>query len=259
MSDELKFECGWWLPETDTHLAKMMKRGGCAYKNRLAYQYNKFSTCLNMIPENRRRVALDVGSNIGTWTYNLVDYFNYIHCFEPVEIHRNCWVKNLEGYTTTVLYDVALGDKNEKVKMFIPNICTAGAYIPGSKNHATDKPKEDHKDVTVVEGITVERLDNYNFEDVDFIKLDVEGYELNVLKGAKKTIFESKPYIFLEQKADNLYAIEFLEDMGMYKLWSVMGDYFMGWDRVTDKGLMYNLIERTLSSNSLSIGDLKYE
>ncbi len=251
MSNDLKFECGWWLPEDDIHLTKTMMQGNMIYKDRSTYQYSKFAVCLNFIPPSKRRIALDIGSNIGTWSYNLVDYFNYVHCFEPIEIHQNCWVRNLDGYTNIDLYPVALGDENEKVKMFSPNICTAWSYIAGPKNHDISKPTEAHKDVTVVEDVTVECLDNYNFENIDFIKIDVEGYELNVLKGAEETILKNKPYIFLEQKADNLYAVEFLENMGMYKVWSVSGDYFMAWDKIINKEDISDTIKRTFHSNQL--------
>ena len=245
MNNDLKFEYGWWLPKIDMHLIKAFSKGGGIRKGRSTYQYTKLKACLEIIPENRRRVVLDVGSNIGTWTYNLVDHFNYIHCFEPIKINRDCWIKNLEGYNNTVLYDVALGDENEQVKMFVPNVCTAWAYIVGSKNHDTSKPTEIHKDVTIFENITVERLDNYNFESVDFIKIDVEGYELNVLKGAKETILRNKPYILLEQKGGNLYGMKFLKNLGMYMIFTVQGDYLMGWDKATDRKAIHEFVELT--------------
>ncbi len=231
MNNDLKFEYGWWLPEIDMHLIKAFMRGTKLRKGRSTYQYSKLSACLEIIPENRRRVVLDVGSNIGTWSYHLVDYFNYVHCFEPIEVNQDCWVRNLDGYNNTVLYDVALGDENEQVKMLVPNVCTAWSYIAGSKNNHTDKPQEAHKDATVIEDVTVECMDNYNFENIDFIKIDVEGYELNVLKGAKETILRNKPYILLEQRVNDTCGVKFLENLGMYVIFVVQGDFFMGWDR----------------------------
>ncbi len=259
MNNNLKFEYGWWLPEIDMHLVKAFKKASKrTHKGRSLYQYTKLGACLEIIPKNRRRVVLDIGSNIGTWTYILVDNFNYVHCFEPIKINRDCWVKNLEGYDNTVLYDVALGDENEQVKMFVPNVCTAWSYIAGPKNHATDKPTEINKDVTVVENVTVERLDNYNFENIDFIKIDVEGYELNVLKGAKETILKNKPYIILEQKANNKYGVEFLENLGMYMIFTVQGDYFMGWDKEINRKATRDFIELTRRySMGLHIPQLK--
>ncbi len=229
MNNDLKLEYGWWLPKTDTYLYKAFMSGK-RRKGRSTYQYTKLSACLEIIPENRRRVVLDVGSNIGTWTYHLVDHFNYVHCFEPVKVNQDCWIRNLGGYNNTVLYDVALGDEDEQVKMLVSNICTAWAYIPGSKNNHTDKPKEAHKDV-IIEDVNVECMDNYNFENIDFIKIDVEGYELNVLKGAKETILRNKPYILLEQRVNDTCGVKFLENLGMYLIFVVQGDYFMGWDR----------------------------
>lgn len=235
ITEELKFECGWWLPKSEMHLPQMMRRINCINKGRYSYQRAKLIAILSFMPDNKRKTVIDIGSNIGSWTYSLVDFFDFVHCFEPIKIHQDCWVKNLEGYSNVKLYPVALGDEDEQVKMFVPDVCMAGAYITSPKNHATDKPTEIYKNGTVIESITVKSLDNYNFESIDFIKIDVEGYELNVLKGAKETILRNKPCILLEQKADNLYGVEFLEELGMSKMFSFDGDYFMGWCKLNEE------------------------
>ncbi len=228
---DFKFECGWWLPCAEIHLPFMMKRSNCIRKGRYSYQYAKLIAILNIIPDNKRKTVLDIGSNIGTWTYSLVDFFDFVHCFEPLKIHCDCWIMNLKEYSNVKLYPIALGDEDEKVEMHIPRFSTAGAYIANTKNPA--KPIQPGEGVVIKRDISVKCLDEFNFEDVDFIKIDTEGYELNVLKGAKETILRTKPYIFLEQKADNLHGVEFLQELGMSKIISFDGDYLMGWRLLT--------------------------
>ena len=46
----------------------------------------------------------------------------------------------------------------------------------------------------------MKRLDSFGFKRVDFIKIDVEGYELEVLKGGEYTITSCKPIIFIRNK-----------------------------------------------------------
>ena len=46
----------------------------------------------------------------------------------------------------------------------------------------------------------IRSIDNYNYDDVDFIKLDCEGYEALILEGARNTIKKCRPVILMEQK-----------------------------------------------------------
>ncbi len=231
MSNNLKFELGWWMPQSEIHFLRNMIQSNSTHKNRYTYQHYKLIAILNHIPKNRFKIAIDIGSHIGTWTYSLIDCFDFVHCFEPIKTHQDCWIKNLEGCNKVKLYPIALGDRDEVVKMQIPISCTGGAYIASIKNPA--KSIQSNKHLIVNYDISVKCLDEFNFEDVDFIKIDTEGYELNVLKGAKETILRNKPYIFLEQKADNLHGVEFLEELGMGKIFSWYGDYLMGWRLLT--------------------------
>ena len=85
--------------------------------------------------------------------------------------------------------------------------------------------------------VDVVLLDDYQFTDVDFIKIDCEGYELHVLRGAEQTILNNKPVIIVEQKvgkgkkygyADDA-AVKYLKDLGMKVHQVISGDYIMVW------------------------------
>ena len=87
-----------------------------------------------------------------------------------------------------------------------------------------------HKDDTVEirpskyrTDVPVYTLDSFEFDGVDFVKVDVEGYELKVLQGALKTIDKYKPMIVIEQNGGDIkygWATEenqagtFLETLG---------------------------------------------
>ena len=79
-------------------------------------------------------------------------------------------------------------------------------------------------------------LDSFGFEAVDFIKIDVEGYELPMIRGGEQTIKACKPNIVIEQKGNEAAygeprdaALVLLKSWGMMDLEVLSGDHIMGW------------------------------
>ena len=79
-------------------------------------------------------------------------------------------------------------------------------------------------------------LDSFKFSDVDFIKIDCEGYEHRVVRGAVETIKRCTPVIIVEQKAHKLQqnygtkgvpAVDFLLALGYVTKKVMSGDYIM--------------------------------
>lgn len=152
------------------------------------------------------RTYIDIGASTGKTSYPFVDHFNKIICFEPnpesfIELSKN---KLLE------CHNFALGDKEETKTLIINDITNNPEH--GSISTDRNKDWNNGKKYTV----EVKKLDSFKFfENVDFIKIDTEQYELNVLKGAEKTLKRNKPFIMFENKrneADN--AIIFLLEIG---------------------------------------------
>ncbi len=80
-------------------------------------------------------------------------------------------------------------------------------------------------------------LDSFELKDVDFIKIDTEGYELYVVKGAEETIKRCKPTMIVEQKGHGMKyfgfgkeeGVELLESWGMKRVANMSGDIIMVW------------------------------
>jgi len=80
-------------------------------------------------------------------------------------------------------------------------------------------------------------LDEFEFDRVDLFKIDCEGYELQVLEGATKTLNRCTPTVLVEQKPGNgtrygygdRAALEFLQDLGARQVAAVSGDYVFVW------------------------------
>jgi len=160
----------------------------------------------------KTRIALDIGARWGEWTKMLQKNFIHVYAFEPLQkrykqIASNCFVNNI------TLYGCCLGEVTETVNMY-------GGCIFDDKISNIDAMTPRKDKLSLRPSI---RLDDLKIGKVDFIKIDVEGYELPVLKGGIETIKKWKPIICLEQNgsetkwrgAKKNEALEYLLSIGM--------------------------------------------
>ena len=211
---------GWYFPNFETHFPKMLKKSvdkGLPPEYQIAVRRRSIELCA------KRRTALDIGANVGLWSRDLVDNFAKVVAFEPVAVFRECLEKNVTG-ANFFISPLALGDHDTQATMIITE---------GNSGHSHLDPKSlGTGDVQVV------KLDNLNMEDVDYIKIDCEGYEYRVLQGAEQTVKRCRPIMVIEQKPHDAYskdygqfaAIELLKSWGMIKLDQIRDDWIMGWN-----------------------------
>lgn len=127
-----------------------------------------------------RRTAVDAGAHIGLWSAQLAPLFGTVYAFEPVEENFVCLKQNVRDENVYRLY-MALGDAAGQVEMSLPPGGNSGCW------YALPSP-----------GVPVVTLDSLRLEDVDLIKIDVEGNEGKVLLGASRTIAASSPVVMFE-------------------------------------------------------------
>lgn len=151
--------------------------------------------------------VLDVGANIGFHTMyfaELAGNTGKIFAFEPIPVNFLALKQNLSlnGFGQITAEEIALGNETNTIKIHIdPGLKNPGAYTLLSHGKANTY-------ITCVKGD--EYLDNKKIDHVDFIKIDVEGYEYEVLKGLKKTIAHSRPIVNFEY--DRNYQLRQNED-----------------------------------------------
>jgi len=198
---------GIWFPDHEKHLQYMISNKG-------PYQKHKYDAAMEYVKDRRR--CIDVGGHVGLWSMRMVEDFDCVDAFEPVRDHRECFVKNVTGAT---LHPYALGPE------------------AGSVSISTEDGSSGNSWVSEGDDVEMRTLDSFRFQDVDFIKIDCEGYEDFVLQGAEKTIRHNKPVIIVEQKPqhkdrfglDPLQAVKTLQDWGMKERVMMAGDYIMTW------------------------------
>ena len=144
-------------------------------------------------------VCLDIGAHIGLWTKKLSKDFNQVICFEPLQIHIDCHKKNCKELDNITLHECALSDSETD------SIMTTNKLNSGMSTLL--EPNWEDKDTVIVKTKT---LDSFNLPKVDFIKIDVEGYELQVLSGGRETITKYKPKIYIETSNSNLRSATYI-------------------------------------------------
>ena len=130
------------------------------------------------------RNALDIGANVGEWARPLAKKFNKVICFEPNPNFRNCFKKNIKD-PNVILHPYGLSTHSHTAEQGINE--THLNFVVGDT-----EPRDGD--------IQCRALDSFNFTDVDYIKIDVDGFEVPVLQGAQETLKRNNPVINIEMK-----------------------------------------------------------
>ncbi len=153
------------------------------------YEYN----ILKLIYENlsKNDTFVDVGSNIGQYTNFSASLCKQVYGFEPVKVvyEQNLASVKRNNFSNVKLYPYGVGRKDEEKEI----------NIFGDEGISSFFSKwENQKNVNKKELVRVISLDKFIKEKVDLIKIDVEGYEWEVVLGMRKIIEKHQPKIVLE-------------------------------------------------------------
>lgn len=144
------------------------------------------SSILRLLPEfiKRNTLTIDVGGNSGYQTYFHASYNNVV-TYEPVPELFKVLESNLQDLDNVTLINKAVTSKNEDVELFVDiNRLSMTSQMPLVESESI-----------LVPGVA---LDNEDHNNVGFIKVDVEGYELDVLEGATELIDRDRPNMMVE-------------------------------------------------------------
>ena len=171
----------WICPDEDASCLVAYER----YGDLSLYQSDELDCALKFV--KNFRTAVDIGAHIGLISYKLSPLFQTVHGFEIHNFMFECLKKNKENFhlNNVEIYNNGIGKEEKSVDI---------VYAEG-KSFST------HVDPNSVSGkYKIKSLDSFKFNNVDFLKIDAEGYESLIAQGALKTIIESKPVILYERK-----------------------------------------------------------
>ena len=135
--------------------------------------------------------SIDVGANLGLYSFQISKYTKQLHAFEPNPYPLRYLKKLNKG--NTKIYPIAIGSVNDKVELFIPKN-PKGWTSNGASLRQLDLGKGMKLQVAC------RTLDSFDFKDVELIKIDVEGCEQDVIDGAMNTIKNWLPNIIIENE-----------------------------------------------------------
>lgn len=141
-------------------------------------------------------VVLDIGSNVGNHAIYFARFTNAraVVAFEPnpalAAVLRRNMALNAAYKLDLSKLDVAIGSHEHEARIHVPDLTNWGnGRLIG--DGASDR-------TGFVATVRVRPLDAYTFDRVDLIKIDVEGHEIQALQGARKTIEQHRPVVFIE-------------------------------------------------------------
>tara|TARA_Y100001937_G_scaffold82582_1_gene111786 strand:- start:637 stop:1263 length:627 start_codon:yes stop_codon:yes gene_type:complete len=185
---------GFFVPANDVHINDW-KAGQPFTQNKCLQKFLDY--CEN---KNKKfNHILDIGAWVGTWSVAMNKYCGRIVAFEPDPLHYECLIKNVPEDVET--HQLAVGQQQKMISL--------------SKDNFTQSKR------VIGEGtIPMITVDSLKMDDVDVIKIDVEGYEMEVLKGALETLKTTK-YLMIELNnntkkygSNNIDVENYLKELG---------------------------------------------
>jgi len=190
------------------------------------YEVEVFAVAHKLLEKHKDGIVLDIGANLGTFSIPLARANPHLtfHAFEAQRIiyYQLCANTFINGLDNIHNHHRAMSDKQGRLELTVPDYANEGNIGAFSIDEEVRKNEYECKTQGAVEAIMASPLDKLLHKDVRLIKVDVEGHELEVLKGGRETIEANNypPIIFeawnwkpwFEPKRKELF--QYLTDMG---------------------------------------------
>lgn len=209
-------QCGqMWIREDDPFMGRYFEETGDKFE--INHLEAALAHCTEM------RTALDVGAHYGSWSRYMARKFRRVFAFEPIPTTFECCQQNVRDFANVSLKQAAVGDRSGKVSVGVGKM-----YSHPGMETIIDVDRGDTDLVTI---------DSLNLTDVDLIKVDVEGFELQVLKGAAETLARCQPVVIFEENVRGLLEHgtpnglcgAFLKRMGARQIKKIGKDHIYSW------------------------------
>jgi FkbM family methyltransferase len=194
-----------------------------------------------------QRVGVDVGANLGIFTRFLMKHFDHVIAVEPLP-DLAAKIERIFG-TTVQVENCALGSTTGSIIIRTPVDAQGNAmHALTTAFEGNDLKMFEHQSV-LENTVRVAQLDalNQSGKQIAFIKIDVEGFELEVLKGAGHVLSEDRPVVMIEiSKGHNPQYADTLEHLAKagYRPFVLRSD-----------GLAGSVVE-AIESQPLSLSDI---
>jgi FkbM family methyltransferase len=178
-------------------------------------------------------VIYDIGAADGVVSSCLAKIKNVqtIHAFEPIPTAYDELITRMQKFPKVKTHNIALGDKEGEFEMHISSNSDSSSLLPLANLHKEQRPQVP-LDITHKIIVPVFKLDDYvkqhQLAIPNLIKMDVQGYEKNVIEGGVNTISQAE-YCIMEMSFVQLYENSPLFD-DIYRLMYNLGFKLIGLD-----------------------------
>jgi len=210
MIEQLETRYGtMFIPDTDNGQYWWLKTTGAYAEDEL------IELCCDILGEGPKGTVIDAGANFGCWSLPLARYADKVLAFEPQRCVRDLLKRTVASNPglNIEIFEYALGA--EKGFTTAPDISLDNSTNFGGV--ALGYPHSEHPEAMMYQ-VPVRALDDIVPDvPITFIKADVEGGELGLLKGAVKLITKWKPFMLVEAEHPNTDTQElgrFIESLG---------------------------------------------
>lgn len=182
------------------------------------------------------QTVLDIGSHKAGYLYWMVKHTGNqgkIFAFEPQSNLYNYIkrIKDLFNWDNVTIEHLALSNTQGTVTLYIP----ANKVSKGTSPGATLIEHKEQTDFNTTETVRTQTLDSYCSQyniKPDFLKIDVEGNELNIFKGGADTLKKFKPKILVEIEARHIGREKVLETFAFLKALGYKGQIIHQFNRI---------------------------
>lgn len=208
-------------------LAGMKRRGGLgwtpAFLSGKESAEERFFRSLDL----RGKVVYDVGSFVGLMAMFFSRQAAQVICYEPNEKNRQRLRENLDlnGIRNVQIRPLGAGARREKLELVFDPLMPGGGSVEQSVKKAIGSGSGTETisiEITTLDG----DIEEQGLPAPAFLKIDIEGFELHALEGARQTLLRHKPDLYLEmhgetmnEKIRKVFAIvAFLEELGYQQI-----------------------------------------
>lgn len=201
---------GWWLPTQDTYFSQFLPKFREGPPPKLnGFMREHLLEAFRYVREFD--IAVDVGAHVGFWAFDLAQRFARVFVFEASPSNYQCLMKNLAEFDNVQSYNMAIGHEPGWCKVF------GDDKRPGNTGSffVQQFPRGD---------VPMGALDDQGLPGCDLLKIDVEGFELRALEGAKRVIKTHRPVIIMEC-SDNKFKDRYGIPEGKAQRWLLQRGY----------------------------------